>query len=188
MFKFLLNVIKCLIGTGIGNFPLVGKIYQIFATRCLDKVIETDSFKIQTVVDGYVGDLATRLIFRGNFEPATSKIFKLILKEGDRVIDVGANVGYFSLLASSIVKDSGKVFSFEPDPKNMKSLNANILLNGFNNICVYQVAISDFKGKSNFYISNNDPTHSLIKTKIHTNNIMVDVDKLDNIDVFSGMN
>lgn len=62
-------------------------------------------------------------------EPATTKVFKDIVKRGDTVLDIGANIGYFSLLARSLTGPTGKVFAFEPEPKNYDYLVKNIKVN-----------------------------------------------------------
>lgn len=55
----------------------------------------------------------------GDFE---TNIMKNYIKEGDIVIDVGANIGYFTLLFSKLVGENGKVFAFEPESKNFELL------------------------------------------------------------------
>ncbi len=56
----------------------------------------------------------------------TTQLFKKVINEGDVVVDLGANIGYFSLLAAQLVGARGKVYSFEPEPKNYHYLQRNI--------------------------------------------------------------
>ncbi len=77
------------------------------------------------------------------YEPHVTRTLKNILKEGMVFLDIGANVGYFSLLASDIVGDSGRVISFEPFPENVKLLYLNSKLNCSTNITIYPLALGD---------------------------------------------
>jgi FkbM family methyltransferase len=76
-------------------------------------------------------------------EPHVTNILTEILNSGDVFLDLGANIGYFSLLAASIVRVSGKVISFEPNTQNLQLLYASILENKLKNIIVYPFAASD---------------------------------------------
>ncbi|MDI6735143.1 MAG: FkbM family methyltransferase [bacterium] len=95
-------------------------------------------------------------------EESTTEIFKKVVKKGDVVVDLGANIGYFSLLAAKLVGKDGKVYSFEPEPKNYNYLVKNIDLNGYNNIFSLQKAISDKAGKIKLYICPYDTGHHTI--------------------------
>jgi FkbM family methyltransferase len=75
------------------------------------------------------------------------------LKEGDIVLDIGANIGYYSLLASKRVSGNGKIFSFEPVPLTFFRLVENIELNCFGNIYPNNLAISDQDGSLELFIA-----------------------------------
>jgi len=64
--------------------------------------------------------LSRDIAFHKVWEPEITKLVKEIIKEDQNVIDVGANIGYFTTLFSKLVGKSGKVFSFEPAPKNFE--------------------------------------------------------------------
>jgi FkbM family methyltransferase len=72
------------------------------------------------------------------------------LKPGDVFYDLGANNGLFSLIASRVVGDSGKVISFEPDPVVATRLRRNIQRNGFHNVTVAESGVWSKSGKVNF--------------------------------------
>jgi FkbM family methyltransferase len=67
--------------------------------------------------------------------------------------DLGANIGFFSLLAARLVGGTGKVFSFEPDPEIAYRLRRNIERNGFKNVTVVEAGIWSVSGPVNFVTS-----------------------------------
>lgn len=73
--------------------------------------------------------VSRRIREEGIWEPYETSLLLSMLRPGDVFVDVGANIGYFSVLAASIVGDSGAVFAFEPDPDNFRLLQANAILN-----------------------------------------------------------
>lgn len=88
----------------------------------------------------------------GEFEEATSSIARALLKSGDTAVDVGANIGYFSLLFAQCVGDTGRVISYEPVPVLAAKLRRNLELNRFDNTAVRDLALSDRSGAARFYV------------------------------------
>jgi FkbM family methyltransferase len=72
------------------------------------------------------------------------------LRPGDGFVDVGANVGLYSMLAASLVKSNGSVEAFEPNPVACARLRENARLNGLGNLRVHEVAVSDRCGTVRF--------------------------------------
>jgi len=99
----------------------------------------------------------------------TSLILKIV-KPGMRVVDVGANLGYYSLLLSKLVGTGGEVHAFEPDPLNFSYLTRSIRENGVTNVVCYQQALSDMNGVISLFKA--DPTyphaHSLVDMNMET--------------------
>ena len=82
------------------------------------------------------------ILWLGEYEQGVTQVLLKFLQEDTNFLDVGANIGYFSLIASKKCS-LGKVFSFEPDPTNYDLLKSNIALNSLNNIRPYNLALSD---------------------------------------------
>jgi FkbM family methyltransferase len=95
-------------------------------------------------------------------EEATTALFKKIVKPGDVVLDLGANIGYFTLLAAKLVGDRGRVHAFEPEPRNYHYLRRNIEMNGYRNVFAYQKGVSNISGKTRLYICPYDSGHHTI--------------------------
>jgi FkbM family methyltransferase len=105
--------------------------------------------KMRLVTSDYVD----RWLFTGaDFEPDTVKLIQKYLSKDDNFLDIGANIGYFSLIASQIVGKRGTVYSFEPTPETISRLHKNIRLNNLRNIQVIENAVSNQKGSVTFKI------------------------------------
>jgi FkbM family methyltransferase len=182
--KLFTTAIKPLVGTGIGRIKPLANLYQKIAVKILpdEKVIEVQGFKIKVVTQGHIGDISTELLFKGVHEPMSTQVFKRLIEYGNCVVDVGANIGYFTLLAARLTGEQGRVFAFEPSKDNMTELLNNITLNNFQNIRASLTALSDYNGRSKFFLSTRESArHSLIQTHEHDATEMVDVQKLDDI-------
>jgi FkbM family methyltransferase len=88
--------------------------------------------------------------FSGQYEPLETFIHISMVKPGMTYLDVGANWGYFSLLAAHLVGESGKVICVEADPKIHERLLQNINLNRLENIRTFHLAASDLPGELSF--------------------------------------
>lgn len=88
--------------------------------------------------------------FLGCFEPDKVKLLERFIQKGKVVYDVGAHVGYFSLLSAMLVQDEGQVIAFEPNPDNAKRLRQHIEMNGYTNIKIIEAAVSNENGESSF--------------------------------------
>ncbi len=75
------------------------------------------------------------------------------VKKGDVVVDVGANIGLFSLILSDLVDDSGKVYSFEPIPLLYKKLINNINLNDIKNITTIETGVGETESETEIFLN-----------------------------------
>jgi FkbM family methyltransferase len=98
---------------------------------------------------------------RGTWEPGVTRLFDRLITSGMTVVDAGAHVGYFTLLAARKVGPDGRVYAFEPAAENFTLLLRNIALNGYRNTFPMQIAISDKDGESTLYLYSDSVGHSL---------------------------
>lgn len=89
----------------------------------------------------------------GRLDLALTELLRKLLKPGMTVVDVGANIGYYTLLSSKIVGTEGRVYAFEPEPYNFDLLNKSIEINNLGNVKVYREAVSDKPGPVKLYLS-----------------------------------
>ncbi|MCM3563262.1 FkbM family methyltransferase [Hydrogenophaga intermedia] len=87
----------------------------------------------------------------GEWEPDETHIIRRILRPGDRFVDIGANAGYFTLLAANIVGKDGQVDAFEPVPTTAQLLRENIARNSLTNVRVHECAASQAEGSVFIY-------------------------------------
>lgn len=99
------------------------------------------------------GVITRQMMWRGKWEPRETYWFIRALREGDTVVDLGANVGYFTLIAARLVGDTGHVYAFEPDPEGFALLERNVRLNGLRNVTLLQKAASNENGSIELYLS-----------------------------------
>lgn len=97
------------------------------------------------------------------YEPITRKTFVDTLRKGDVVLDVGAHIGYYSLLAARVVGETGKVHAVEPCEETTSFFNKSILANKLTNITVYCCAAGGSYDIREFQITGSSDSHSFYR-------------------------
>src|ERR1700730_2151268 len=87
-------------------------------------------------------------IFYNTYEPWETRAIARLVKTGWVCADVGANVGYYTLLLSSLAGDSGQVHAFEPSEATFAKLQRNVQLNNANNVRLHKIALSHKMGSA----------------------------------------
>jgi FkbM family methyltransferase len=124
--------------------------------------------------------VAAHIYMEGVHEKGTTYLFKNIVNEGMVVVDIGAYIGYYTLLAADRVGQEGKVFAFEPCPYSYSLLVKNINVNGYNNVIPVQKAIVDRPGIADLFLdSENFGGHSLASTHNKKKSITVETTSLN---------
>ena len=166
-FNFLRKVGKAVSGKGLAKLPFAVPLYQFFYHRLKPKgIVTAQSYGHKMLVNANDTGMAPYLIMHGWYDKGQTDFFKHILKPGMVFIDIGANIGYFSLIAASIVGSAGKVVAFEPDDEHFDLLRRNIENNNYKNITPIKMAVSDTTGVVEFYRNPvNLCAHSLIESE-----------------------
>ena len=90
----------------------------------------------------------------GMYEPHVAALIHNELEAGDVFYDIGANAGYFTLVAARAVGPEGKVIAFDPNPLNVQTVNEQIRLNDLQTICTVEpLAVSDKSGSFHFVVT-----------------------------------
>jgi FkbM family methyltransferase len=133
------------------------KIYQDGA--CKIYLVNNKTAKLTNLDKNW---LSFELYWKGRqyYEPITMLLFRELLKEIDIFLDIGSNIGYYSIVAASENKKI-KIISFEPNPKLYSILKENKKINGFHNICCEPIGVSNVNKIIRLYIAKSDMSASL---------------------------
>jgi FkbM family methyltransferase len=109
--------------------------------------------KLKLYLDPNDQVMTPTILVLGHWEMAETAQFIRVVKPGDTIVDAGANVGYYTVIGSRLVGERGKVYAFEPEPKNFALLQKNVSLNGLANVILEQKALSNRKGILKLFIA-----------------------------------
>jgi FkbM family methyltransferase len=99
-------------------------------------------------------DLLGRVLaISGVYEPNVTAAFTSLVEPGGVVLDVGAHIGYYTVVAANLVGEQGHVHAFEPSPANHRRLQMNIELNAFDNVTTHELAVGEQQGNAVLYES-----------------------------------
>ena len=116
----------------------------------------------------------------GIYEPLETELIKTELKAGDVFLDIGAHIGYYTLIAAEQVGHNGKVIAFEPEPTNFSLLKKNVEMNGYQNVILIQKAVTSRSEKGRLFLSNtNTGNHTLLDYYNDRNSIEIETISLD---------
>ena len=154
----------------IQRLPGLMRLYH-YAYRILKPrgIILTETQDLRMYVHAADDVITPEILAYGVHEEDETELFKKIIKPSMVIVDIGANIGYYSLLAAKLVGEKGKVYVFEPDPLNYNLLVANIETNHFTNIIPIQKVVSNKAGKVKFFLDKgNFGAHTLSEKNIQT--------------------
>jgi FkbM family methyltransferase len=115
-----------------------------------DDVVECEVDGISLVLDAADTSVSRTLIDAHVYEPHVTAVFRRYLAPGMTVVDVGANVGYFTALASSLVGPEGRVLALEPNSENCRLILLTILANRADNVELLPIAAAAARGWNYF--------------------------------------
>jgi FkbM family methyltransferase len=142
------SLVKPFIGSGIGCYAPIWKTY-VFISNLLSKeeIINVHGFKMFRKT---CGDLPS-IILSGEYESFNSKTFAQLINKDSVVVDIGAHVGYYSLLAASL--GAKIIYSFEPEKQRFDFMIDNVILNRFTNVFPVNIAVSNYEREDFIYKS-----------------------------------
>ena len=133
MKKILFSIYKkfaaMLLGSGISKYPFVNTVHKYLISHLKPNYIEIGDDKLFLDSEDF-----SFLSITSEYEGNETELVKREIKEGDLVIDVGANIGYYTLIFAKLVGEKGKVYAFEPEPRSFKLLKKNVEENKYQNI------------------------------------------------------
>lgn len=144
---------RCLLGTGISTvFPFsVIKAAAVRHVRRLPRVQVQGSWMRRDPFD------RLNLGLMGVYEPEETAFVQALLRPGETVLDLGANIGYYTLIFARAVGPAGRVFAFEPAPDTFAILKDNVDYNEAHQVVLENKAVADTDGTLNLYLAEGRP-------------------------------
>jgi FkbM family methyltransferase len=186
MFSTLLRAQQILMALGVaralrripGAYPAYSFLYRHWAPRG-QVCVEAQGHKL-FLDPRDMGMARAFLLFSGRWEETETRLFSSLVKEGMTVVDIGANIGYYTLLAARLVGPEGRVHAFEPSPENFALLSRNVDVNGYKNVVLIPKAVSDRSGTATLRIDRaSSGGHSLSNFRGGADSIEVETISLD---------
>ena len=147
-------------GKGLGRIPGVTAACRVLdhhldrnkRMRKQEGVVLVSCQGNQMYVDARDIGIASSLLTRGCYEEYETELFRRSIGPGMIVVDVGANIGYYTLIAAKETGEGGKVYAFEPESHNYELLVKNIDANGYRNVVPIRKAVSNRTGCAKLFL------------------------------------
>lgn len=138
----------------------IWKIRCVFPSKPLTTFFLKDGSRFDYPLKTAIGSL----LFCGGFENKETKFLQQTLKPGSIFFDIGANGGFYTVVAAKKVGVTGHVYAFEPGQSELKILRHNIAINHLTNVTIVECAVGNKSGKAQLAISSDGAMNSLAKT------------------------
>ncbi len=140
-------VVRLFTGTRIGELPPVAFAHRLAMRWLKPPRLEIDGVELELDPGDSLG-----LTLSDAYEKFERRLMATLAQPGDVAVDVGANLGLYTLLLARAVGDGGRVFAFEPDPENFELLRRNLERNGARNVVAERLAVADENGPLRLYL------------------------------------
>lgn len=168
----------------LGRDFLIEKLPKWFIKPATGKVVLNTSFGFKINLDPVFDKNIENVIYeRGVYEQGTVSVLQDFLKQEDTFIDVGANIGWLSLVGANAVGINGKVIAFEPVPSTFEILKSNKELNKFSQITLHQFALGNSEEIVTIYPETDNRGGASILNHESDCGIEIEVKKLDNLEL-----
>lgn len=163
-FKALTSIFKHTVGRGLGKIPYIRAVYDyLYRSLAVNELtLNVRGSKMITRVSNGDGISYQLLFYRNGLEKYETKLFEKLVVKDMTIVDVGANIGYYTLMAAKLVGDKGEVFAFEPEPENYALLVRNIELNNYKNVIPVKKAVSSKTGKADLFLNRETGAHGFL--------------------------
>ena len=167
-----------LLGTGISKHKSISKVHNYFDSKIQKKIVNIEGIKFLGIIENVMQVYVTNI--------PEIEFCKKEIKKGDTAVDIGANIGLYTLFFSKLVGATGKVIAFEPDPENFDVLKKNIELNKITNVTLVQKGVSNKNETMKLYKSHASGAHSLVRNAKWQKDTYTDIQTITLDDYFKG--
>jgi FkbM family methyltransferase len=140
-------------------------------------------YKFNFYGGGDRGEILYHAFWNEMFDEDKNKI-KNFVHKGDTILDVGGNLGFFVLILTDLINDSGKIYSFEPSNRLNKKLTSTIKINNLKNVEIINLALGEEEGTSSLYYNPKQSGLSSIVTHSEKDYLLEEI-KITSVDKFS---
>ena len=144
-------------GLGLTRFPPVKRLHQLLemvgdrVSARSARLVEVEAYGFRFAIDSSDRQVSLSLLLHGSYEPEESTLFEQTVLPGMVVVDAGANIGVYTLLAARAAGPAGRVIAFEPDPHTFEILSENVSRNGLSNVVLVNGALAGEPGTMLLY-------------------------------------
>ncbi len=153
--RLFILAVKYLSGHSLGYFRPAGALYRYLLKAFRFRSVEVSGWKL--ILNSR--DELLLSIPWGTWESMEAECIRANVKKGDIVIDIGANIGHYTLLMSRLAGPGGKVYSFEPDPRNFDLLSKNIAYFHLTNVVAEMKGVAETASTRELYIDSGVSNH-----------------------------
>lgn len=155
LFSFFKRVNRRLFGRNLGAIPLARPLHRAFFNLLRPRgIVATKVFGRPFLVNAEDKGEGRDILLHGVYSPFETKMLRSLIKPNMRAVDIGAHIGYFTVMMADLAGEGGRVFAFEPEPKNFELLSKNIALNRFSNVSLHNLALGDKSGERELFTDN----------------------------------
>lgn len=154
---------RLLKGTSLESSPIVGALYRAITRFGYSPTSQIVFHGLDLEIDTSDRSMSAGLL-NGTYEEDELNFLKSTLQPGWIVLDVGANIGIYSALASKLVGPAGKVFAFEPLEGLHPILEKNLSKNHCSNVTLIKKAVGETSGQTVIYVDQNRGSSSTLVT------------------------
>ncbi|MBL0869952.1 MAG: FkbM family methyltransferase [Phycisphaerales bacterium] len=149
--------------TGISRQSLIGRILRL-PLRLIPRHMRVRILQGPMRGMRWIAGASVHGCWLGSFEFDKQVLFQQYVRPGASVLDIGANVGFYTLLSAKLTGPSGAVVAFEPLPRNLEYLRAHVKLNSINHARILDAAVSDKPGEATFS-THQDPSQAKLSNE-----------------------
>jgi len=173
----------------LGRDFLIEKLPKWFIKPATGKVVVNTRFGFKINLDPVFDKNIENVIYeRGVYEQGTVSVLQDFLKAGDTFVDVGANIGWLSLIGAQKATKNGKVYAFEPVPSTFDILKSNKEINNFTQITLKQFALGNKEENVTIYPEKENRGGASILNHQSENGVEIEVKTLDSLNLKTAIN
>jgi FkbM family methyltransferase len=163
--------------TPLIHIPLAKRMYyRIYSWSRPQELTEIDVEGVQLWIEPSDQGIASFLLTSGSYEPFEVSVVQRLLRPGDCFIDVGAHIGYYTVIAARAVGPGGRVYAFEPAPRNFELLVRNVDVNIYQDrVTASCCAIGAESGSCRLYLNEDNQGDHRILANGHQRRSAIDV-------------